>query len=1206
MMERVRKSLRGRNWRKAVVYFLTCCLILNTSLPAVLAAPTGGAFTVGTGSITQPGTATNVVVDQLQSVIQWTSLDTLGGAPEVRESLNFSQGGLVDAAVLNRVSGAATQFNGDLTAAAGMRIFVINPAGIIFGGGSTVNVTQLVASGLNMSNGNFLNATGDPTQDFVFAEGDGNVQNDGTIIADSAYLIGKKAINNGAIVVGSGLIVMAAGDSMYLAQDGSNVVVEVPDVDPGGDPVDVYNTSLMSARNGTIVLAAGDAFSRAVTNVGVIDASGGFALDESGGEITAHAARIENRGTIIADGDGTGDGGIISLTATEEVALLDNPLPDVPGVTTANADDGGTGNGGTITLTSDDMVTIGEDTLVEARGGDDSGDGGLVKITSEHFVIAGDIDASPGNTDYEPGALEIDPATVTIANGTNAGELDTLYEEDIEAMSGTGTNVVVYADDSITVQDINDGEITGRFGGVELYATGPDSLVSFDDVSDTIRTTLGDIVIEAGGGGITAGNLITAKDSSDIKPTPGQILLTTDNGGDITTGNMLIEDGWGHALIDVEASGDLTVNGSVIVGSESDILNVPNGDDAQAMVYLSAGDHVTLNGEGEVGVGAYAHGRRPEIADTTVAEIRIFAGTNMNTTGDAYINGNLVADAQASSNGVSEATIEVDAWGEIVFAPLITAHAIADNGGENGAEVEGTESDEDTSPQGDIAQIIINAQHYPPPPPIGINDDPSTPKDAVDVFIDVLDNDTQGDEPLEGGAIADYTDLGPGEGTLTPILDGEDRIIGFEYDPPEDLSTLTFDENGEVEVTFTYWVEDADGVVSGDPTTVIITLVNDIPQVVADSGTTPKTDPVDLADVVGNDLDDDTVDSLTVVPDSFPATAANGGTVTPIYDGDDIVGFTYTPGDLSGLGFNDDGEATDSFAYAVTDSFNNSEPGTVTITLTNGLPDAGNDTATTDPGAAVVIPVLANDSDPDGDPFTVGSFNYEGAGTLVLNEDGTFTYTPADGFDGQDSFTYSATDGFNSSPATATITVNAPAVPAVPPLTPAPGLERIELQVSGCPALMTWAAAELGVDERMMDVWVANALASTRDIQPCDSSSRLRTAATILQDAGGTHIAALAQVINEFASSTAPPTEEQMASIANAMARNTEDENVYATAGEYLDALAEYVGILNLELGLSAEESVELATANYVGRLAESENVGVAAYVAVQLSTLAE
>ncbi|MEM6374586.1 MAG: cadherin-like domain-containing protein, partial [Pseudomonadota bacterium] len=55
-------------------------------------------------------------------------------------------------------------------------------------------------------------------------------------------------------------------------------------------------------------------------------------------------------------------------------------------------------------------------------------------------------------------------------------------------------------------------------------------------------------------------------------------------------------------------------------------------------------------------------------------------------------------------------------------------------------------------------------------------------------------------------------------------------------------------------------------------------------------------------------------------------------------------------------------------------------------------------------------------------------------GNLVLNSNGSFTYTPNQGFSGQDSFTYSASDGNGGSDtATVTITVNAVAPPPPPP-----------------------------------------------------------------------------------------------------------------------------------------------------------------------------
>jgi VCBS repeat-containing protein len=70
--------------------------------------------------------------------------------------------------------------------------------------------------------------------------------------------------------------------------------------------------------------------------------------------------------------------------------------------------------------------------------------------------------------------------------------------------------------------------------------------------------------------------------------------------------------------------------------------------------------------------------------------------------------------------------------------------------------------------------------------------------------------------------------------------------------------------------------------------------------------------------------------------------------------------------------------------------------------------------------------VLANDSDVDGDPLTAVLDGSPANGTLTLNADGSFTYTPNADFSGQDTFSYHASDGTaDSNVAMVTITVNA-------------------------------------------------------------------------------------------------------------------------------------------------------------------------------------
>src|SRR5262249_57075380 len=65
----------------------------------------------------------------------------------------------------------------------------------------------------------------------------------------------------------------------------------------------------------------------------------------------------------------------------------------------------------------------------------------------------------------------------------------------------------------------------------------------------------------------------------------------------------------------------------------------------------------------------------------------------------------------------------------------------------------------------------------------------------------------------------------------------------------------------------------------------------------------------------------------------------------------------------------------------------------VTVTPVNDPPVAVDDKATTAEDTPVTITVLANDTDVDGDPLTVSHASAL-HGTVVINDDGTLTYTP--------------------------------------------------------------------------------------------------------------------------------------------------------------------------------------------------------------------
>ena len=97
------------------------------------------------------------------------------------------------------------------------------------------------------------------------------------------------------------------------------------------------------------------------------------------------------------------------------------------------------------------------------------------------------------------------------------------------------------------------------------------------------------------------------------------------------------------------------------------------------------------------------------------------------------------------------------------------------------------------------------------------------------------------------------------------------------------------------------------------------------------------------------------------------------------------------------------------------------------VVAANDAPVAADDQYSTNEDTALTVAapgVRGNDADVDGDPLTASVVSPPTHGTLTLNANGSFTYTPAPDYRGQDGFTYKVNDGTaDSNEATVTITV---------------------------------------------------------------------------------------------------------------------------------------------------------------------------------------
>jgi VCBS repeat-containing protein len=259
----------------------------------------------------------------------------------------------------------------------------------------------------------------------------------------------------------------------------------------------------------------------------------------------------------------------------------------------------------------------------------------------------------------------------------------------------------------------------------------------------------------------------------------------------------------------------------------------------------------------------------------------------------------------------------------------------------------------------------------------------------------VLANDSDPDgDPLTAVLVS-----GPSHGTLALNADGS-----FTYTPAPNFNGTD---------TFTYKAND--GQLNSNVATVTITVtpVNDAPVAANDSYNVSENNTLNLAapGVLANDTDADG-DPLTAILVSGPA----HGTLALNADGS----FNYTPA----AGYS----GADSFTYKANDGLLDSNVATVSLTVSDDAPVANNDSFAVSKNNPLTVPasgVLANDTDANGDPLTAVLVSGPAHGTLTLNANGSFTYTPAAGYTGGDSFTYKANDGqLDSNVATVTLTVN--------------------------------------------------------------------------------------------------------------------------------------------------------------------------------------
>jgi len=609
------------------------------------------------------------------------------------ETIRSFQASPEHTALFRVTGGSPSEILGAMSA--NSRVFLVNPNGVLFGQGSSVNAPGLVASALPISNADFLSGN------YAFGAGSAGVVNRGDITAGRyAALVGNTVSNEGTISAPGGAIALVAGGSARLLLDAEGLVsVEMnapASVAPG--EAALSNAGTLAAEGGLVILsarAAEGAFDRVVNHTGVIEANSvgtknGVVILDGGSE---GIVAVAGQGTISAKGLEAGEtGGTVQILG-EKTGLFDTASVDVSGAagggtayvggglrgadpalanasygyagpeTTLKADAIDSGDGGTVVLWADRTMNF--QGRVSARGGSSGGDGGFVEVSGKEALwFSGSVDTRAPLGEF--GTLLLDPKNITIDDSGSivtppqffAANATADVSIDKDVLAGQSTNVTLQANNDIVVaQDI-------------------DVVMTNTSVALTMQAGRS-IILRQGSSLTTTGGVITltANDSSALSANrdAGAAQFLMEDGTEISSGpgaNIVIKMDGGST------SGDIVLNNVSAIGNE---IHVQNYGPTSGGDILRRTSTSLLSGSGAIlettstggGVGTTSAPMR-----VSVLELEALAGAGgiyVATTTGTSVGGTVLGTGVTGLTTSSGGDIELAVTGALGFAEAVVS-----------------------------------------------------------------------------------------------------------------------------------------------------------------------------------------------------------------------------------------------------------------------------------------------------------------------------------------------------------------------------------------------------------------------------------------------------------------------------------------------------------------------------------------------------
>ena len=469
----------------------------------------GGQVVAGQASVVQAN-AQNLIIQQgsPRAVLDWR-----GFSIGKQETVTFVQPDRSSVALNRVLGGRPSEIYGRLSANG--QVFLVNPSGILFGPGASVNVGSLVASTRDTLDSDFMAGR------YLFSgQSDAGISNQGTITVPpggTVALLGRTVNNQGSITTPGGTTALASGDKITLDFQGDGLTTVSIDratleglIDNGGALLADGGQVILTARaatqinlatvnqgglvradslvdrGGRILLDAGSAGS---TNLGGTTQANGSLAGTVGGNIQALGQTVKVLDGAQVQASGVAGGGTILLGGDYQGSVA-NGVPqaqamDIARTASVSADATVRGDGGRIVAWSTGTTAV--HGHLSSRGGPQGGDGGLIETsgrtldTSQIEVVAA---AHPGMG--QAGTWLLDPEFMYIVHGLAGGPLNgvTVTDGTLSNVLSSGTSVTLQAEGgaatgngNIVVDDMGSNPVSIIHSGgsdvtLNLYALG--------------------------------------------------------------------------------------------------------------------------------------------------------------------------------------------------------------------------------------------------------------------------------------------------------------------------------------------------------------------------------------------------------------------------------------------------------------------------------------------------------------------------------------------------------------------------------------------------------------------------------------------------------------------------------------------------------------------------------------------------------------